>query len=173
MRVTRAVTVALTLLTMAAVAAPAHADMVPARPFAADSGDACGYGQTKGSLLWVTPGPLPAISVTISGVVVDRPVPQEVFGCRDDGYYSTVRFTAYSGRTVLGSQAVRADNGQVSYDFSLGSGRPELPVTQLTVQVCRDPLVTLPPSYCGKAVTYSPISVSSSSPLTPARPAGL
>lgn len=74
-RVTRASTVALALLTTAAVAAPAHADMLPPRPFSADSGDACGFGYAKGSVLWVTPGPLPPTSVKVTGVVVDRPGP--------------------------------------------------------------------------------------------------
>lgn len=62
----------------------------------------------------------------------------------------------------MGSHAVRADNGQVQFQFSLGTGRPESPVTHLVVQVCRDPLVTMPPSYCGRAVTYR------ASPITPA-----
>lgn len=31
-------------------------------------------------------------------------------------------------------------------------------LTHLVVQVCRDPILTLPPSYCGRAVTYRPTS---------------
>lgn len=161
MRVIRVIASAAALVAALSFAAPAHADIVPARPFYADSGDACGYGYTKGSLLWVTPGPLPAIAVNLTGSVVDRPAPAEPVACRDDGYLSTATFTAYSGRAVVGSQAVRADNGEVPFRFSLGTNQPGTPVTHVVIQVCRDPILTLPPSYCGQAVTYR------SSPVAP------
>lgn len=147
------------LLAALAIPTPASADIAPPRPFHADSGDACVYGYTAGSLLWITPGPLPPIAVTVTGSIVDRPTAMDPRACRDDGYYSTARFTAYSGRLVVGSQAVRADNDEVSFQLSLGTNLPGTPVTHIEIQVCRDPLVTLPPSYCGKSVTYRPTSV--------------
>jgi hypothetical protein len=159
MRVVRAITLASALLATLAIAAPARADIVPPRPFYADSGDTCVYGYARGDLLWVTPGPLPPIAVNLTGSVVDRPSPTDPRACRDDGFFSTATFTAYSGTVVVGSQAVRSNNGQVPFQFSLGTNRPETPVTHLVVQVCRDPLVTLPPSYCGRAVTYRPTSI--------------
>jgi hypothetical protein len=159
MKVTHAAASAVVLLTTLAIATPAQADIVPPRPFYADSGDACLYGNTTGSLLWNTPGPLPAIAVSLSGSVVDRPTPPDPRACRDDGYYSTARFTAYSGTMVVGRQSVRADNGEVRFQFSLGTGKPDTPVTHLEIQVCRDPLVTLPPSYCGRTITYRPTSI--------------
>lgn len=154
MRAIHAVASAAAILVTLAIPAPARADIAPPQPFYADAGDACVYGYTKGSLLWVTPGPLPPISVNVRGSIVDRPTPADSRACRDDGYYSTARFTAYSGSVVVGSQAVRADNGEVPFQLSLGTNRPGTPVTHLEVQVCRDPLLTLPPSYCGKVVTY-------------------
>jgi len=159
MRVFRAITLAAALLAALAIAAPARADIAPPQPFYADSGDACVYGHTKGDLLWVTPGPLPAVTVNLTGSVVDRPTPTDPRACRDDGFYSIATFTAYSGSVVVGSQAVRVDNGQVPFQFSLGTNRPGTPVTHLVVQVCRDPLVTLPPSYCGRPVTYRSTSI--------------
>jgi hypothetical protein len=159
MRVTHAIAAAVALLATLAVPAPAHADIGPPQPFYADSGDACVYGHTKGRLLWITPGPLPPVAVNVSGSVVDRPTPSDPVACRDDGYYSRATFTAYSGRVEVGSQAFRANNGEVKFEFSLGTNRPGSPVTHLVVQVCRDPLVTLPPSYCGRTVTYRPTSV--------------
>lgn len=159
MRVIRALTVAAGFLATLAVAAPVHADIVPPRPFYADSGDNCVYGHTKGDLLWVTPGPLPPVAVNLTGSVVDRPTPTDPRACRDDGFSSTATFTAYSGTVVVGSQEVRADNAEARFQFSLGTNRPGTPVTHLVIQVCRDPIVTLPPSYCGKAVTYRPTSI--------------
>jgi hypothetical protein len=160
MKLVRAIaSVAAAMVATLAAPAPAQADIAPPRPFSADSGDACLYGYTRGSLLWITPGPLPAISVVVSGSVVDRPTPADSRACRDDGYFSTARFTAYSGGAVLGSQEIRADNSEVQFRFSLGPNRPDTRVTHLVVQVCRDPLLTLPPSYCGRAVTYSPTSI--------------
>jgi hypothetical protein len=159
MRITHAIASAAAFAAALAIPAPAHADIAPARPFYADSGDACVYGYTKGSLLWITPGPLPPIAVNVAGSVVDRPTPTDPRACRDDGYFSTARFTAYSGTVVVGSQAVRADNSEVRFQFGLGTNKPDAPVTHLEVQVCRDPVVTLPPSYCGRTVTYRPTSI--------------
>jgi hypothetical protein len=160
MRTIRAVAAAATaLLAALAIPAPAHAQMLPPQPFYADSGDACTYGYTKGTLLWRTPGPLPAISVEVTGAIVDRPTPTEPSFCREDGFYSTATFTAYSEKVIVDSGAVRADNLEVPFQLTLGANSASSPLTHLVVQVCRDPLVIKPPSYCGPSVTYRPTAI--------------
>jgi hypothetical protein len=139
--------------------APAYADGVPPQPFYADSTssfDTCPHGYTRGTLFWRMPGPRPAIAVNVSGVVVDRPATNDAKDCANDGYSSTAVFTAYSGSVIVGSAAVTADNGEKQMSFTLGSNSTVSSLTQLVVQVCRDPVLTLPPSYCGPAVTYRP-----------------
>jgi hypothetical protein len=140
-------------------AAPARADIAPPQPFSADSTnpsfDACPHGITKGTLLWYTPGPVAPIAVKVSGEVVDRPTPDSTTPrCAPDDYSSTAIFTAYSGRAVVGYKTVTVDNGVKTFEFTLGGNRTAAVLTKLTVQVCRDPVHTLPPSYCGKTVTY-------------------
>lgn len=44
--------------------------------------------------------------------------------CREDGYHSSALFTVHSGAVVVGSQAVRADNTEAPFQFSLGTGKP-------------------------------------------------
>jgi hypothetical protein len=150
-----------TLVALALWATPAHADIAPPRPFYADSTsvfDSCPHGITKGTLLWVTPGPLRATAVDVSGEVVDLPTAASALNCTPDDYDSTAIFTAYSGDTIVAAKAVTADNNVVQFQFSLGGTSPTSTtfLTKLTVQVCRNPVHTLPPSYCGKAVTYTP-----------------
>lgn len=152
---TSAVLAALTLW-----AAPAHADIAPPQPFHADSTnpnfDACPHGITDGTLLWSTPGPVAPFTVDVSGKVVDRPTADGTTpGCALDDYSSTAIFTAYSGSVVVGRKTVTVDNGVAAFQFTLGGNSTASPLTQLTVQVCRDPVHTLPPSYCGKTVTYT------------------
>ncbi|MEV0563657.1 hypothetical protein [Dactylosporangium sp. NPDC050588] len=139
-------------------AAPAHADIAPPQPFSADSTnpyfDTCPHGITKGTLLWQTPGPVAPIAVQVSGQVVDRPTPSSTTpSCAPDDYSSTAIFTAYSGSAVVGYKTVTVDNGVKQFQFTLGGSTGSV-LTALTVQVCRDPVHTLPPSYCGKTVTY-------------------
>lgn len=150
---------AATLAALTLWALPAHADVAPPQPFYADSTnptfDTCPHGITKGTLLWHTPGPVAPFAVDVSGAVVDRPtVDATTPGCTPDDYSSTAIFTAYSGSAVVGSQTVTVDNGVTQFQFSLGGISAASVLTQLTVQVCRNPVHTLPPSYCGKAVTY-------------------
>jgi hypothetical protein len=140
-------------------AAPAQADIAPPQPFYADSTnayfDTCPHGITKGTLLWHTPGPVAPVTVDISGEVVDRPTADgTTAGCALDDYSSTAIFTAYSGSTVVGYKTVTVDNGVKQFQFTLGGTSTASVLTRLTVQVCRDPVHTLPPSYCGKTVTY-------------------
>ena len=140
-------------------AAPALADIAPPQPFYADSTnpsfDTCPHGLTKGTLLWYTPGPVAPIAVKVSGEVVDRPTPDGTTpSCAPDDYSSTAIFTAYRGGAVVGSKTVTVDNGVTPFEFTLGGNSTATGLTKLTVQVCRDPVHTLPPSYCGKTVTY-------------------
>nr|BFE61578.1 hypothetical protein GCM10020063_061040 [Dactylosporangium thailandense] len=151
-----------TLLAAAATAAvvgvpaAAHAAVV-SQAFAADSGDSCRYGSSSGTFSWPQGpvSPLPAPGVGVSGKVADRPLPIDPGPvCRDDGYSSTVTFVAYLGTTEVARQSRTADNGTVSFSFVLGGASADKGIDRITVQVCRNPVVTLPPSYCGRAVTY-------------------
>jgi hypothetical protein len=138
-----------------ALATTAHAAVIP-QPFAADSGDACRYGSTDGTLGWTygTTSPLPVASVVVKGRLSDKPLPADPgFNCRNDGYASTATFTAYAGNTVVDRQGKTADNATVTLDFTLGRST-NAAIDRIVVQVCRDPVLTLPPSYCGKPVTY-------------------
>lgn len=134
----------------------AHAATVT-QPFAADSGDSCRYGVTSGTLGWQygVVSPLPAVGVDVKGQLTDRPLLADPgVACRDDGYYSTAIFTAYSGSTAVDQQARSVNDGTVALEFILAGNAASRSVDRVVVQVCRSPLVTLPPSYCGKAVTY-------------------
>jgi hypothetical protein len=163
MRITRGA-LAATTATLAALtlwATPAHADIAPPQPFYADSissFDHCPHGITSGTLLWATPGPLAPVAVNISGQVVDRPTLDGAVACTPDDYNSTATFTAYSGSKAVASASVTVDNGTKQFQFSLGGSATSTstPLTSLTVQVCRNPVHTLPPSYCGKTATYTP-----------------
>jgi hypothetical protein len=134
----------------------AHAAVI-SQAFAADSGDSCRYGSTSGTLSWpqgpVSPFPTPGVGV--SGKVADRPLPIDPgMICRDDGYASTVSFVAYLGTTEVARQSRTADNGTLTFSFVLGGTAAEKAIDRVVVQVCRNPVVTLPPSYCGRPVTY-------------------
>jgi hypothetical protein len=129
------------------------------RPFHADSGDSCLYGVADGTLGWRfgSTSPLPVGAVDVSGRLTDHPTPSDpATTCRSDGYSSTVTFVAYAGSVEVGRQLRAADNATVTYAFTLGAGAPTSGLTRVVVQVCRNPVHTLPPSYCGRAVTYTP-----------------
>jgi hypothetical protein len=140
------------------VQVPAQAAAAIERPFAAGAGDGCGYGSTDGTLTWrygVPTSPLPLTAVDIKGVVTDRPVAGDPgFLCRDDGYYSRASFTAYASNTVVATKEVAANNAGVDFAFTFAPSTNARQITRIVVRVCRDPLVTLPPSYCGKPVEY-------------------
>jgi hypothetical protein len=134
----------------------AHAATIT-QQFAADSGDACRYGTTSGTLGWSygTASPLPVAGVDVQGRLTDRPLPVDpATGCPDDGYSSTATFTAYSGAVAVERRTETADDDAVSFAFSLGKASTAARIDRVVVQVCRNPVRTLPPSYCGKAVTY-------------------
>jgi hypothetical protein len=163
MKIMRAIAVATCaiLATLALSAAPARADGTPPRPFYADSTnpnfDTCPHGITRGTLTWYTPGPLPAISVTISGVVIDRPTGSSTADCTLDDYNSTATFIAYSGSVVVGSASVTVDNATKQFSVTLGrNSTTTVALSQVVIRVCRNPIHTLPPSYCGTSVTYKP-----------------
>lgn len=145
------------LLAVMAIPGTAHAAGVT-QPFSADSGDACRYGVTEGSLNWrysTSPTPLPAVAVDVAGRLADRPLPGDPStACRDDGYYSTATFVAYAGTVAVDRQSRTVDNDVASFTFTLGSNTAAARVDRVVVQVCRSPRATVPPSYCGRAVTY-------------------
>ncbi len=149
---------ALTAAALATLAFPGTAQAATVtQPFAADSGDACRYGATGGTLSWQYGGvsPLPAVGIDVKGQLADRPLPADPgVVCGDDGYYSTAIFTAYSGSTAVDQQTRSVNNGKVALEFILAGNAATRSLDRVVVQVCRSPLVTLPPSYCGKAVTY-------------------
>jgi len=125
-------------------------------PFQADSGDNCRYGVTEGTIAWhfgVT-SPLPLQRVEVAGTLTDRPLPIEPGFCRDDGYQSTATFVAYAREVVVDRQSRTVNNNAMRFRFVLGANAPRTGIDRVVVQVCRDPIFTLPPSYCGKAVSY-------------------
>lgn len=134
----------------------AHAATIT-QPFAADSGDACPYGATDGALAWRDRivSPLPLVGVAVKGRLTDRPLlndPGTV--CRDDGYNSTATFIAYAGNVEVARQSRAANNSTVTFDFILGTNAISARISRVVIQVCRSPIFTLPPSYCGRAIEY-------------------
>jgi hypothetical protein len=152
------VLVLLGLLTAATAigAGPAYAEgSAVTHAFAADSGDACRLGATRGTLTWISRGPLAVTTVDVAGALVDRPLPNDPTTCRDPRY-SSVTFTAFRGAVVVDSEARRVDNGQLSFRFQLtGSTTVYTPIDRVVVEVCRHapPGMGLP-DYCGRAVEY-------------------
>jgi hypothetical protein len=153
MRVARLATAVAVIL--AATPGIAHAATI-AQPFKADSGDTCRHGVTEGTLSWQSGviSPLPILKLGVTGTITDRPLPIDPTNCRDDGYDSTATFVAYAGETEVDRQSRTANNSTLRFQFSLGSSSTKTAIDRVVVQVCRDPIVTLPPSYCGKPVTY-------------------
>lgn len=135
----------LTAALLAVVMAPtaARADT----RFHADSGDACLYGVTSGVLI-------PRLTaVHVQGLLTDRPVPFEPSICRDDGFFSVATFSAFAGDRLIDQQAVRANNGAVKFEFTLGTNSTVARVETVVIQVCRTG-INLPRTYCGRAVKY-------------------
>jgi len=132
------------VLAVAVAPTPAFADT----RFHADSGDRCTYGFTDGALT------AQLADVVVTGALTDRPTPTEPTLCRDDGFFSVDTFSGYAGLRLMDQQAVRADNSTVRVGLVLGSPTAVARIDRVVIQVCRHPHVTLPPSYCGKAVEY-------------------
>ncbi|MFD2762572.1 hypothetical protein [Micromonospora eburnea] len=143
------------LLAVAASPGVAHAATIT-QPFHADSGDACAYGVTDGTLDWrYGTSPLPLSGVTVSGTLTDQPVPSGPATCPDDRYFSTATYIAYSGAVEVDRQTQGADNSVTKVSFTLGDNNStSRGIDRIVIQVCRSPIITLPPSYCGKPTTY-------------------
>jgi len=144
MRVRHVLALAAAVLAVVMAPAPAQADT----RFHADSGDSCRYGVTEGVLA------SRYATVAVTGTLIDRPLPTVPTLCRDDGFYSTATFTAYYGSRVVDQQAVRANNSLVRFDFVLGQNSTVGRIDRVVVQVCRSPVNTLPPTYCGMPAEY-------------------
>lgn len=137
----------------AAPAAP-PAVVVP-QSFAADSGDNCRYGATRGTLGWVFGAP-PSYRVTVAvrGTVVDRPTPDDTRVCPGDRRYTIATFTAYAGRLEVDSDARRVDDGSLAFEFTLGLNSNLITIDRVVVQVCRISLLPGPYDYCGTPQEY-------------------
>lgn len=91
----------------------------------------------------------------VKGKLTDRPLPPDPsIVCFDDGYYSRATFVAYAGSVEVDRQTRAANNAVVTFEFTLGGSSTSTGINRVKIQVCRSPINTLPPSYCGKAVTY-------------------
>jgi len=155
MRTVRLVAPLAALLAVAASPGIAHAAAIT-QSFYADSGDACRYGVTDGALDWRygATSPLPMLGVNVSGKLIDQPLPSGPVACADDRYYSSATYIAYSGTVEVDRQTRVADNGVTTFAFTLGANAASTGISRVVIQVCRNPIVTLPPSYCGKPATY-------------------
>jgi hypothetical protein len=130
----------------------ASADTIVTQPFAADSGDSC--GQASGKLGWHT-GPIIGNKsmVDVSGTLVDRPLLTDPsLLCRDDRI-SVVTFTAFNGKTVVDTDAAKADNERATFTLQLSAGLGT-PIDRVVVQVCRRSASGAVVDYCGKAAEY-------------------
>ncbi|MEU3456446.1 hypothetical protein ABZ671_23030 [Micromonospora sp. NPDC006766] len=155
MRAARFVAALAAPLAVVAVPGTAHAATI-SQPFYADSGDACRYGVTEGTLGWRfgTASPLPVLGVDVNGKLTDRPVLNGPGTCASDGYYSSATFIAYAGTVEVDRQTRTADNSVVPFTFTMPGNATKASVNRVVIQVCRSPVITLPPSYCGTPVTY-------------------
>lgn len=144
MRMRHVLALAAAVLTVMTAPTAAYADT----RFHADSGDNCRYGTTDGVLT------ARLAVVVVEGTLTDRPTPTEPTLCRDDGFFSVATFTGFAGTRVVDEQSVRANNSTVRVTLTLGSASAVARIDRVVIQVCRHPLVTLPPSYCGRAVEY-------------------
>jgi hypothetical protein len=139
----------------AATAAEPLPDTIVEQPFAADSGDRCQYGYTRGTLGWHL-GPLVRPrTVDVKASIVDRPLPaQPVTICGDDGRFTVVTMTAYARDVAVDTELVRADNGIREITFPLVNETSVAPIDRIVVQVCRHPRVSGPAVYCGARQEY-------------------
>ena len=160
-------------------AASADSPTSVGQPFYADSSspfDACPHGVTKGMLNWRTSGDW-TMAVRVSGSLIDQPTSSNTSAlCANDGYDSTAKFTLFYDNREVDRASVKVDNGVAAFDFTLkGVPSSDSAVIQptLVVQVCRDPVLTNPISYCGKPVTYVPCNVCTGTDQSPSYDAKL
>jgi hypothetical protein len=140
--------------------APSSADTIARQEFAADSGDRCRYGQTRGTLGWHLP-PLggAAVAVDVAGRVLDQPVADVPTVCSDDGRFSVATVTGFVGVKPVGTASARADNGSQGYEFRITVPDRAARIDRVVVQVCRFLPTPGGPVYCGAKQTYeSPVA---------------
>lgn len=151
----RAATILATALTAAAIAASGATASPVLQRFSVPSGDNCTYGYTEGQIEWSSLAP--AYSVTLTGVIADRPIPTDpILVCRDDGRYTIAKYLAYAGDRLVDETARRVDNGMARFQFTLGGSTAVPAIDRVTIQVCRVSLITPSPSpdYCGRVYTF-------------------
>lgn len=158
----RAATVLAAALVATAVAAgSAAASVLPiTQRFSVPSGDSCTYGYTEGTLEW--PSPVPVSTVSVTGIIVDRPNPSEpISTCRDDGYYTLATYVAYARERPVAESARRVDNGVQRFQFVLATSATVLAIDRVVIQVCRVSLTgTSPtPDYCGRQHSFTPPAI--------------
>lgn len=112
-------------------------------PFSANSGDACLYGSTRGTVTVQTE--LPSRPVQVVGSLTDKPAgPGVPETCPDDRRSSTVTVIGFRGGKAVGGDVVRADNATVAYRIPFNQYPP---IDRITIRVCRAAAGT--PVYCG------------------------
>jgi len=116
--------------------------------FYADSGGSCLRDYSDGGI-W--PERLRGLNVGITGVIVDRPLPDAPGPCPDDGSSTTATFTAYAGGVVVDVKTQQADNEQREFSFDLLASRR---IDVIVVRVCRVPPSPTPTDYCGAPQKY-------------------
>jgi len=137
----------------------AYADAAPntivEQDFAADSGDRCQYGVTRGKIFW-TLGPLvrPPAPVGVKGALVDRPHGATPPDCGDDRRFSVVTITAYTRDVVVDQEQVRADNGVSEIQLRLTNETSTAQIDRLVIVVCRHPIDLGIPGFCGPRQEY-------------------
>jgi len=142
------------LLSVGAAAAPASAVPIIQQPFHADSGDKCPMGFTTGTFGWQIGSPGTARLVTVTGTVVDRPLPGDpATVCGEDARNSTATFTAYNKGVPVHNEAHTVNNGRLSFTTTLTAVPP---IDRIVVQVCRRSLQPTPPDFCGIPQQYTP-----------------
>jgi hypothetical protein len=135
--------------------APTSADTIVRQPFAADSGDRCRYGQTRGALGWHLPTPGGgAVVVDVAGQVLDQPVVDVPTACGDDGRFSAATVTGFVGSRAVRTASVRADNGTQRFTFRIAVPDRSARLDRVEVRVCRFLQTAGSAVHCGAKQTY-------------------
>jgi len=138
-----------------AAGALTSADTIVRQSFAADSGDRCRYGQTRGVLGWHLPtlggG---AVSVAVAGQVLDQPVVDVSTVCGDDGRFSVATVTGFVGSKAVHTASVRADNGAQRFNFRIAVPDRGARIDRVEARVCRFLPTSGSAVYCGATQTY-------------------
>lgn len=162
----RVATILAAALAIGAITASSAAASPILQRFSVPSGDNCTYGYTEGHLEWSSL--TPARTVTLTGVIADRPIPNDPGAvCRDDGRYTIATYVAYAGNRPIDETARRVDNGVARFQFALDASTNRLGIDKVTIQVCRVSLVAPSPApdYCGRMYTFIPSAITPSGPF--------